>query len=447
MRWALGVVVLAAWPWLGGSARGQVRVERVGQGPVPVPHSSEARELSGLAWLGGERYLAVSDTSGALVDLSITVDTSSGAVRRARVMRAVRLPRASDLEDIVVSPDGTAVLVVDEVSKLIREHALDGTLRAERALPQRLVERARDDVGPESLAMAPRGQAFFVANEDALSGDGERASVGRAGLVRIFRLDAAYAPAGEWAYSVDGLETECSLTSQCRSGVVAMVAIEERHLLVLERALTGVTALGLPSFRVRLYEVELEDALDVSAIEGLGPEVRTAPKRLLFEELMGPLYNYEGMALGPTLDDGSRALLLVSDDGPYLLQAVLALRVHGLPDTAPAPPPPCTLVPIQFERDADQLDASALDAVRRNAACIMERASQRVTLVGHTDPLGSIDYNLALATRRAEAVRDALRAAGVAAAELAIVALGPDGAGDHSEEAHERARRVEVRLE
>jgi hypothetical protein len=444
------VLVWAAVSTIVAPASAQLRIARVGQAPVNVPRSEHAQQLSGLAWAGGERFFAVSDTTGALVELSIALDRATGAVQQVALVGSVRLPNAFDLEDLVWMGARGSVLVLDESPPLLREHGLDGSLRAELALPARLVDRVRSDFGPEAVAMSPRGQAFYVASEDALEGDGERAGIGRTSLVRVFRLDAAFSPAGEWAYRLDGLEMGCAITPQCRSGLVAMIALGNRKLLVLERALTGVTPLGVPLFRSRIYAVQLEAESEVSRVEHLGTSVTPVPKQLLFDELVGPVHNYEGMALGPTLDDGSRALLLISDDGPYLLQSVLALRVYDLP--APPAAAPCELAPVHFGPDSDELAPDALAAVRRNAACIVERGAQRVTILGHTDARGAIDYNLALAARRAEAVRTALLAAGLSPELFEVVPLGPDAVRgeldpDQLAEQHERARRVELRLE
>lgn len=46
--------------------------------------------------------------------------------------------------------------------------------------------------------------------------------------------------------------------------------------------------------------------------------------------------NFEGLALGPTLANGDRSLLLVSDDGAGFDQSLYALRLVGVPEPGTA---------------------------------------------------------------------------------------------------------------
>lgn len=85
------------------------------------------------------------------------------------------------------------------------------------------------------------------------------------------------------------------------------------HFLALERAY------GLNGFQVKLYQLATGGATDTSAIGSLKgrPEgISPIRKRLLldFDELGLETPNLEGMTLGPRLGDGSRSLILVSDN-------------------------------------------------------------------------------------------------------------------------------------
>lgn len=93
--------------------------------------------------------------------------------------------------------------------------------------------------------------------------------------------------------------------------------------------------------RIRLYRVFTDGATDVSRIEALTgvATLRPVAKGLVldFATLISQLPpelkwldNFEGMSLGPAQPDGTRSLVLVSDDNfnPLQRTAFLLLRVR-----------------------------------------------------------------------------------------------------------------------
>src|SRR5688572_6670227 len=56
----------------------------------------------------------------------------------------------------------------------------------------------------------------------------------------------------------------------------------------------------------------------------------------------------------------------------------------------------CQLSSVYFEYDSSEPDQRARDAMQSNATCIQQRDIAHVTLVGHCDPRGTEEYNLAL---------------------------------------------------
>ena len=73
-------------------------------------------------------------------------------------------------------------------------------------------------------------------------------------------------------------------------------------------------------------------------------------------------------------------------------------------------------------------------------------SSIKIRVEGHTDERGSREYNIALAERRAQAVRQALMLQGAGDAQLTTVSYGeerPAVAGS-DESAYEKNRRVEL---
>ena len=59
-------------------------------------------------------------------------------------------------------------------------------------------------------------------------------------------------------------------------------------------------------------------------------------------------------------------------------------------------------------------------------ATLQANADLHVTIEGHCDSIGTIEYNLALGDRRATAARDYLVSRGIAAARLRTVSYGEE---------------------
>lgn len=73
-------------------------------------------------------------------------------------------------------------------------------------------------------------------------------------------------------------------------------------------------------------------------------------------------------------------------------------------------------------------------------------AGQRLAIVGHADPRGSFDYNLALGERRAAQVADQLKAHGLEANRIDISSRGEMDATGTDETSYAEDRRVGIFL-
>lgn len=74
-------------------------------------------------------------------------------------------------------------------------------------------------------------------------------------------------------------------------------------------------------------------------------------------------------------------------------------------------------------------------------------AGQRMRLVGHADPRGDEEYNMALGGRRAESVKRALGQAGLPGAQVATTSRGEIDATGSDEASWRLDRRVDVLLD
>ena len=84
------------------------------------------------------------------------------------------------------------------------------------------------------------------------------------------------------------------------------------------------------------------------------------------------------------------------------------------------------LKPVFFAYDSIALSEEARGILQKNVENLKKRTSIKVLVEGHADSRGTNEYNLALAERRADAVRDYLVSLGVAQDRVAIVSKGEE---------------------
>ncbi|MET0556131.1 MAG: peptidoglycan-associated lipoprotein Pal [Vicinamibacteria bacterium] len=99
---------------------------------------------------------------------------------------------------------------------------------------------------------------------------------------------------------------------------------------------------------------------------------------------------------------------------------------------------------IQFAYDQSDLTDQARATLERNAQWMRSHASAKVRVEGHCDERGTVEYNLALGERRAQATRDYLVSLGVEAGRLSTVSYGKERPIDTSgtDSAHAKNRRA-----
>ncbi|MCG7898919.1 MAG: OmpA family protein [Candidatus Thiodiazotropha lotti] len=104
---------------------------------------------------------------------------------------------------------------------------------------------------------------------------------------------------------------------------------------------------------------------------------------------------------------------------------------------------------IQFELNSHQIIGAYSQVIEKVATSLKSRSDiKALTVVGHTDSLGSADYNQSLSEKRAQAVADALAAQGVDQGMMTVKGMGESSPVADNERAEGRAenRRVELKL-
>ncbi len=114
------------------------------------------------------------------------------------------------------------------------------------------------------------------------------------------------------------------------------------------------------------------------------------------------------------------------------------------PAPAPQPPPQLTEEQLFAQKTVDQLNAEhplgdvffdldestirddAKSLLQRNADWMKRWGTTAITVEGHCDSRGSSEYNLALGTRRANAVKDYLVSLGVQTGRVTVISKGKE---------------------
>ena len=139
--------------------------------------------------------------------------------------------------------------------------------------------------------------------------------------------------------------------------------------------------------------------------------------------------------------------------GPGGTQTATA-RVTVTVPPPPPPPPPAgpsdedlfsqNLKDIYFDFDKSDIRVNQQQTMQSDALFLAQHPHIHFTLEGHCDERGSIDYNLALGDKRANAVKQALVSAGVGADLIHTITYGKERpfCTEHNEECWQQNRRA-----
>jgi len=104
---------------------------------------------------------------------------------------------------------------------------------------------------------------------------------------------------------------------------------------------------------------------------------------------------------------------------------------------------------ILFEFNGYSVDPAYQGLINDVAAWLSQNQGVKLTVEGHCDERGTIEYNLALGEKRAEAVKNQLVKAGVKVDRVKTISYGKEAPVDpgHTEEAWAKNRRAHFKVE
>lgn len=282
---------------------------------VAFPETIAPGNYSGITWLGGNEYAVVSDKARAdgFFIFHINIDPDTGVISHAYSNEYRNADRPNrDMEGIAFVAQDTTVFISGEADNRIMEYRLDNGQRTGRELqiPDSLSVSA-PNYGYEALTYCQETRKFWTVSESTLPIDGQPASPQHKveNRLRLLCFDKNLQLATWYPYRMDLPEVKASSADQYAMGVSALCALDDGRLLVLEREIY-VPKLKIGAFvNCKIYVVDPENDLYTVALhKKLLAEFKTK-----FTGLVKDIANYEGMCLGPRLNDGSRVIVMISD--------------------------------------------------------------------------------------------------------------------------------------
>ncbi len=276
-------------------------------------------------------YLALSDDrsekgAARFYTLAIAADAEGihgvdirGVTALLSPLGAPYLPGEVDPEALRLGPAGDRVYWASERDPngmpYAGEMALTGAQMRAFTLPNRYA-RVRNNLSFESLTIDAEGTHAVLATENAMDGDGPAATLEAGSLSRVLEVALVSGlPKREFTYRTDPIpETPEPPDGYADNGLVDLLAKPDGSFYALERSY----AVGKGNV-IKLFSTTLDGATDVLATDRLaGADVTPMPKTLLMELGAGRSDvepdNVEGLSWGPTLEDGRKTLLMVSDN-------------------------------------------------------------------------------------------------------------------------------------
>ncbi len=169
------------------------------------------------------------------------------------------------------------------------------------------------NIGFEALTLSPSGEYLFAGTEGPLRQDGARCSVAagcKTRIVEFRRRGERFEPMRDFVYEIGPMPVPEGFAARSGGiGFAEMLALDDRRLLVLERGFAVEPGGGIHQ-TIQILQTTIEGG--VLGEKTLVLDVADVVER--FTKPFQSLDNYEGLCFGPTLDDGGRTVLLVSDD-------------------------------------------------------------------------------------------------------------------------------------
>lgn len=337
------------------------KIEFIGEATLSQRLTFQNTEIGGLSGITYDAkkdlYYAISDDRSEKAPArfyTLKIDLSKGILENGNVIPVAVTTLLNkdnqpfsvgetDTEGIALTNQDTVFIssegdVRNLINPFIQEFSLSsGKLLRTLSIPNKFLpdkngkQGIRNNLAFESLTITPNNQHLFTATENALIQDGPAAKPNLGSPSRILQYNLlTNLPEKEFLYQTEPVAETLNFIGRFASGLPDLLALDNQgHFLSIERSFTGL------GFAVFLFQVSLEDADQIQNIDSLlavdSQKIKPVKKKLLLDlrTLDVLLDNIEGLTLGPSLPDGQRSLILISDNNFNSLQRnkILAFKI------------------------------------------------------------------------------------------------------------------------
>lgn len=265
--------------------------------------------------------------------LSLDIDRENGKILNASLSepdgmkerRAKGENTKRDCEGVAYFPEKNTVFVSGEEEQRILEYTIEGRLTGrELAIPS-IMQRNKivSNLGFEALTYNDEQKRFWTTTESTLPADGKQSSPHNPLIhnrLRFVSFDNTLKHVESYVYQMDLLKAK-NKSATSLYGVPSLLALDDGRIIVMEREGCFPKQQYGSWVRIKLYIVNPKLSEPVSLDT---PMARVGDDSVMSKELICEfvtrlrlgsmnLSNYEGMCLGPKLNDGRQTLILIAD--------------------------------------------------------------------------------------------------------------------------------------
>jgi hypothetical protein len=230
-----------------------------------------------------------------------------------------------DCEGVAYFPEKNTVFVSGEEEQRILEYTIEGRLTGRELVIPSIMQRKKivSNLGFEALTYNDKQKRFWTTTEATLPADGKLSSPHNPLVhnhLRFVSFDTTLKPVESFVYQMDLLKAT-NKTATSLYGVPSLLALDDGRIIVMEREGCFPKQQYGAWVRIKLYIVNPRDSKPVSLdtpMERVGEDSYMKKEKIcefVTRLRLGKmnLSNYEGMCLGPRLNDGRQTLILIAD--------------------------------------------------------------------------------------------------------------------------------------